>query len=175
MKILKYFFVFLLFGLVGIVVATFFAPRQHEVDSTIVINKPLEVCWDACFNPEVMPMWWGDLDSVKPIYGQYDEKKYNAKLIFGTEATRTKADYKLDSVIKYNYAHSKIVLDEKLELGIDYHFAKLDSARCEIALHTTLVPSGYLMRLMVSNSSDALAKKRQGELNALKAFVEDRD
>jgi uncharacterized membrane protein len=173
MKILKYFFVFLLFGLVGILVATFFAPKQHEVDSSVVINKPVGECWDACFNPDKMPLWWGDLDSVNHIYGEYDRKKYNAKLIFGTEATRTKADYKLDSVVKHTYAHSKIVLDEKLELGIDYHFVERDSSSCELKLHTTLSPSGYLMRLMVSNSSDALAEKRQGELNALKAYLEE--
>ena len=174
MKIIKYVLIFVGFGLVGTILATFFAPDHHVVVHNIKIAQPLQQCWDATFNPTIIPNWRDNLDSVETISGQYDETGYKALFVFSDKQNEqvSKPTYSVDSVLTHESATSTIILNDKIRLDTKYEFAAADSGATNLKVTTTLTPSGWMYKVMFAGSGNGLEVKRQAELDNLKKWLE---
>ena len=172
MKIIKYVLIFVGFGLAGTILATFFAPRNHIVVHSVTINQPLEECWDATFNPSIIPNWRDNLDSVETVSGVYDESGYKALFVFSDQEQVSKPSYEIDSVFNLESATSSIVLNDKIRLDTKYEFSAVDSASTELKVTTILTPSGWMFKVMFAGSGNGLELKRQAELDNLKKWLE---
>lgn len=172
MKILKYALIFIGFGLVGTILATFFAPDNHVVVQELSINQPIDQCWDATFNPEKVTMWRDNLDSVETVSGQYDETGYKALFVFSDQEQVSKPAYELDSVLKHESATSSIILSDKIRLDTKYEFERIDSSSTKLKVTTILTPSGWMYKVMFAGSGNGLEVKRQAELDNLKKWLE---
>lgn len=172
MKIVRFAIIFILFGLVGTFVATFFAPDEHTADTEVVVDRPIEACWNACLNPEVMLNWMDNLDSVNTVFSSYDKSDYVAKFYFSDGERQTQTHYEVDTVIPFQMAETHIDLDEKINLKTYFEFKQIDSSKTQVNVRTTLKPDGWLFKLMLSGASDGLEDKRKNEMNAMKKWVE---
>jgi hypothetical protein len=172
MKIIKYVLIFAGFGLVGTFLATFFAKDNHVVVHEIQINQPLEQCWDAVFNPETIPYWRDNLDTVESLTGKYDETGFKAFFVFSDEKQVSKPVYELDSVLKNESATSSIILSDKIRLDTKYEFTEGDSTGTKLIVTTILTPDGWLYKVMFSGSGNGLEIKRKAELDNLKKWLE---
>ena len=172
MKIIKYVLIFVGFGLAGTILATFFAPKNHIVVHNVIINQPLEQCWDAAFNPTIIPNWRDNLDSVETVSGVYDETGYKAHFVFSDAEQISKPTYELDSVFDKESATSSIVLNDKIRLDTKYVFKAVDSVSTELKVTTTLTPSGWMYKVMFAGAGNGLEVKRQAELDNLKKWLE---
>lgn len=152
--------------------ATFFAPDQHEVTHEIQINRNIEACWDATFNPATVVAWRDNLDSVEIIDGVYDASNFKARFVFHDDQQVSKPMYTLDSVVKHVQAKSSIILNDKISLHTKYEFAAIDSASTQMRVITTLIPNGWLYKVMFSGSGNGLEEKRKAELDNLKKWLE---
>ncbi len=160
------------FGLIGTLLATFFAPKEHIVTHDVSINRPVEACWDATFNPTTITIWRDHLDSVETIEGKYDESGYSAHFVFIDKEQVSKPIYKLDSVQRLALAKSTILLNEKIQLDTRYEFAAIDSMNTRMHITTKLTPKGWLYKVMFSGSGNGLDAKRKTELDNLKKWLE---
>ncbi|MBO6517090.1 MAG: SRPBCC family protein [Bacteroidia bacterium] len=172
MKITKYVLIFVGFGLLGTLIAAFFAPKQHVVVHEMTIERPVADCWNACFNPDILPNWVDDLDTVEHVAGHYDRADYNAFLVFRSGENSTKAEYSVDSVTHQQAAKTNILLDDKLSLTTRFYLNELDSSKTNVKVVTTLIPSGFIFRLMLSGANGGLSEKRKAELEQMKKWLE---
>ena len=152
--------------------ATFFAPDQHEVIHEVQINRNVNACWDATFNPETVVAWRDNLDSVEIVEGVYDQSHFKARFVFQDDQQVSKPMYELDSVVKNVQAISSIILNDKISLHTKYQFAEIDSMSTKVRVTTTLIPNGWLYKVMFSGSGNGLEEKRKAELDNLKKWLE---
>lgn len=172
MKIVKYIVIFVLFGVVGTLIASFFAPESHVVSNELMIKQPLEMCWEASLNPDVVVNWVDDLDTVQTVDGVYDEKGYSALFLFKAEENTTTAQYAIDSIVKHQAAKNSMILNDKLLLETTFVYEAIDSAATKVTVQTVLKPSGWLFKLMLSGAGDGLQTKRKNELENMKKWLE---
>ena len=160
------------FGLVGTLIATFFAPTEHKAQHELVINGSQEVVWNASLKPYNMTLWMDKLDTVLVKKSDYNQADYQAELVFQENEHTTRVQYSYDSLSAHSYAKSRIALSEKLDLFTSFTILPLDSNQVKLIAETVLIPKSWFYRVMLSGSGDGLTEKRGAELKNIKMWVE---
>lgn len=170
MKIVKYVLIFVGFGVVGTFMATFFAPDSHVAETTIVVNKPIDLCFDVVHEPDYIRKWIDDVDSITcAVDGCEIKEGYKAQLHFTGGST---AMYEITEMEQDASVLTQITIDDRAKLTAGYSLKAIDSSTTEIYVKSSLEPQGWLYKVMLSGAEEGFKTKRAGEVAKLKQLLE---
>lgn len=150
--------------------ATFFAPDNHVAESTIVVNQPIELCFDAVHEPDYIRKWIDDVDSITcAVEGCEIKEGYKATLHFTGGSS---AMYEISEMEENASVLTQITIDDRAELTAGYSLKSIDSTTTEIYVKSTLEPQGWLYKVMLSGAEEGFKTKREGEVSKLKQLLE---